>query len=85
MNLSASAPALQRDEATIVVTFPDQTTRSFPRGVTGAEIAASIAKSLARAALVVEVDGEIRDLDWPIRIGCARQADPRPRTPRRWR
>ena len=67
MNLSASAPALQRDEATIVVTFPDQTTRSFQRGVTGAEIAASIAKSLARAALVVEVDGQIRDLDWPIR------------------
>ena len=67
MNLSASAPALQRDEATIVVTFPDQTTRRFQRGVTGAEIAASIAKSLARAALVVEVDGQIRDLDWPIR------------------
>ena len=67
MNLSASAPAHVRDAATITVTFPDGTTRSFPRGVTGAEIAASIAKSLAKAALVVEVDGEIRDLDWPIR------------------
>ena len=66
MNLSASAPAQQRDEATIVVTFPDRSTRSFPRGVTGAEIAGAIAKSLAKAALVVEVDGQIRDLDWPI-------------------
>ena len=66
MNLSASAPAQQRDEATIVVTFPDRSTRSFPRGVTGGEIAGAIAKSLAKAALVVEVDGQIRDLDWPI-------------------
>ena len=53
MNLSASAPAQQRDEATIVVTFPDRSTRSFPRGVTGAEIAGAIGKSLAKAALVV--------------------------------
>jgi threonyl-tRNA synthetase len=66
MNLSATAPAQQRDEAMIVVTFPDRSTRSFPRGVTGAGIAGSIAKSLAKAALVVEVDGQIRDLDWPI-------------------
>ncbi len=49
------------------MTFPDGTTRSFPRGATGGEIAASIAKSLAKAALSVEVDGEVRDLDWPIR------------------
>jgi threonyl-tRNA synthetase len=80
MNLSATAPAQVRDEATIVVTFPDQTTRSFRQGVTGAEIAASIAKSLARAAFVVEVDGEIRDLDRPIRsdarIKLIRTEDP---------
>ncbi|MFO1047808.1 MAG: threonine--tRNA ligase [Geminicoccaceae bacterium] len=50
----------------IAVTFPDGSTRTFPRGVTGAGIAAAIAKSLARAALVVEVDGVLRDLDWPI-------------------
>ncbi|MGD9511704.1 MAG: threonine--tRNA ligase, partial [Geminicoccaceae bacterium] len=50
----------------IAVTFPDGSTRSFPRGVTGGGIAAAIAKSLAKAALVVEVDGVVRDLDWPI-------------------
>ena len=44
MNLSASAPAHPRDEAMIVVTFPDQTTRSFRYGVTGAEIAAEFAR-----------------------------------------
>jgi threonyl-tRNA synthetase len=81
MNLSGSAPALQRDEATIVVTFPDRTTRSFPRGVTGAEIAGSIAKSLAKAALAVEVDGQIRDLDWPIQgdatVKMIRAQDPK--------
>ncbi len=52
MNLSASAPVDVRASAPIAVTFPDGTTRSFPRGVTGAEIAAAIAKSLAKAALV---------------------------------
>ena len=80
MNLSASAPAHQRDEAMIVVTFPDRTTRSFPRGVTGAQIAESIAKSLAKAALVVEVDGQLRDLDWPIlgdaQVKLVRTQDP---------
>ena len=64
--MNASAQAQVHDAAMIAVTFPDGTTRSFPRGVTGAEIAAAIAKSLARAALVVEVDGEVRDLDRPI-------------------
>ena len=47
MNLSASAPVDVRVPAPIVVTFPDQTTRSFPAGVTGAGLAQAIAKSLA--------------------------------------
>ncbi len=66
MNLSASAPVDVRVPAPIVVTFPDQTTRNFPAGVTGAGIAQAIAKSLAKVALVIEVDGEIWDLDRPI-------------------
>ena len=64
--MTVSAPAPAQDAAMIAVTFPDGSTRTFPRGVTGAGIAAAIAKSLARAALVVEVDGVLRDLDWPI-------------------
>ena len=66
MNLQASAPLPVREQDSIVVTFPDQTTRTFARGVTGREIAAAIAKSLAKSALVVEVDGVAQDLDRPI-------------------
>jgi threonyl-tRNA synthetase len=80
MNLSASAPVDARASAPITVGFPDATTRSFPRGVTGAEIAAAIAKSLARSAMVIEVDGEIQDLSRPIlhdaRVRLIRAEDP---------
>ena len=80
MNLSASAPIDARVSAPITVTFPDGTTRSFPRGVTGAEIAAAIAKSLAKSAMVVEVDGEIQDLSRPIlhdaKVRLIRSEDP---------
>ena len=77
MNLQASAPSPAREQASIVVTFPDQTTRTFARGVTGREIAAAIAKSLAKSALVVEVDGVLQDLDRPIRSRLAGEVDPR--------
>ena len=50
----------------ISITFPDGSARDFEGVVTGLEIAASISKSLAKRALAVEVDGELRDLDWPI-------------------
>ena len=50
------------DSDAIHVTLPDGSARTYPRGVTGAEIAASIGKGLAKAAFAVEVDGEIRDL-----------------------
>ncbi|MCC5953561.1 MAG: threonine--tRNA ligase [Acidimicrobiia bacterium] len=48
--------------AEICVTLPDGTTKSLPSGSTGADLAASIGKRLARDAVVVEVDGEQRDL-----------------------
>jgi len=53
-------------EGGVVITLPDGSERSFAGTTTGAEIAASIAKSLAKQALAVEVDGALRDLDWPI-------------------
>jgi threonyl-tRNA synthetase len=46
----------------ITMTFPDGNTRSFESGVTGLEIAESIAKSLAKASIAIEVDGEMMDL-----------------------
>lgn len=46
----------------ITLTLPDGSTRQAPRGITGLAFAESIAKSLAKAAIVIEVDGELRDL-----------------------
>ena len=50
----------------ITLTLPDGATRRFDGPVTGAEVAASIAKSLAKAALAIKVDGALRDLSRPI-------------------
>ena len=50
----------------INITLPDGNVRSYPGPVSGADIAASIGPGLAKAALAVKVDGELRDLDRPI-------------------
>ncbi|MCV6593003.1 MAG: threonine--tRNA ligase [Silicimonas sp.] len=50
----------------ISLTFPDGNARSFERGVTAAEIAASISNSLAKKAISATVGGEHWDLAWPI-------------------
>lgn len=50
----------------IQITLSDGATRSYPQGVTGLEIAESISKSLAKAAIAVSVDGKQRDLCDPI-------------------
>jgi threonyl-tRNA synthetase len=50
----------------IRITLPDGSVRTTTRGTTGADIAASIGAGLAKAALAVKVDGELKDLDWPI-------------------
>ncbi len=42
--------------------LPDRTILSLPEGATGADAAAAIGPGLARAALAVKVDGELRDL-----------------------
>ncbi|OZA14246.1 MAG: threonine--tRNA ligase, partial [Rhodobacterales bacterium 17-64-5] len=52
--------------AQISLTFPDGNQRSYPAGVTPAEVAASIAPSLAKASLSAQVDGKHWDLAWPI-------------------
>ncbi|HLP84631.1 MAG TPA: threonine--tRNA ligase [Phycisphaerales bacterium] len=44
------------------ITLPDGKTKSFDKPVTGLEVAASIGSGLAKAALGVKVDGELRDL-----------------------
>jgi threonyl-tRNA synthetase len=51
----------------ISLTFPDGSARDFKPGVTGREVAESIAKSLAKMAVAVALDGQVRDLAEPIK------------------
>ena len=53
------------------VTLPDGTQLDLPDGATGADAAAAIGPGLARAALAVKVDGEVRDLARPLDDGAA--------------
>ena len=50
----------------IKLTFPDGSEHAFERGVTGFDVARSISEGLARNALSVGVNGQVRDLDRPI-------------------
>ncbi|HWL56695.1 MAG TPA: threonine--tRNA ligase [Paracoccus sp. (in: a-proteobacteria)] len=50
----------------ISLTFPDGNSRDYPAGITAAEVAASIAPSLAKNAISANLDGQHIDLAWPI-------------------
>jgi len=50
----------------IVVTLPDGKPLELAVGATGADAAAAIGPGLAKAALAIEVDGELRDLGAPL-------------------
>ncbi|HZO05102.1 MAG TPA: threonine--tRNA ligase [Solirubrobacterales bacterium] len=54
-----------------VVTLPDGTPLELPVGATGADAAAAIGAGLAKAALAIKVDGELRDLAAPLPEGGA--------------
>ena len=60
------ATVTQPEPARVTVTLPDGSRRPFEAPPTGAEIAASIGPGLAKAAIAVKVDGEVRDLARPI-------------------
>ena len=51
------------------VLLPDGTRKDLDDGATGADLAAAIGPGLARAALAVKVDGEVRDLARPLADG----------------
>ncbi|WMS42501.1 threonine--tRNA ligase [Acuticoccus sp. MNP-M23] len=46
----------------ITITFPDGASREYAAGTTGAEIAASISKSLAKKTVAMKLDGTVADL-----------------------
>ena len=53
----------------IELIFPDGNRREVADGATGREVAASISKSLEKKAILVKLDGELLDLDRPLRKG----------------
>ena len=50
----------------IELIFPDGSRRAFDDGASGRDVAASIAKSLEKRALLVRLDGQLLDLDRPL-------------------
>ena len=53
--------------AQISLTFPDGNARNYEIGVTAADVAMSISKSLSKKAISATVDGQHWDLAWPIK------------------
>ena len=49
--------------------FPDGSKRPFDDGVTGKDVAASIAPSLAKRSVLAKLDGELLDIDRPLPHG----------------
>ncbi len=50
----------------VAITLPDGSVRTFDESVTGLQVAADIGPGLAKAALAVRVNGEMKDLSEPI-------------------
>ena len=49
--------------------FPDGSKREYEPGTTGKQVAASIAPSLAKRAVLIKLDGELLDVDRPLEAG----------------
>ena len=56
----------QAAEQLITLTLPDGSTRQYPAGTTGEDVALSIGAGLAKAAVAMKVDGLQRDLYLPL-------------------
>ena len=57
--------------AEIKITLPDNSTKSVPLGSTSQHIADLIGPGLARAVVVAKIDGELKDLNTPIKEDCS--------------
>ena len=53
------------------IILPDGNNLEFPKKVTGLEVAEKISKSLAKQAMVISIDGELKDLDFVIENNCS--------------
>ena len=54
-----------------IITLPDGNNLNFPNKVTGFDVAEKISKSLAKQAIVISVDGDLKDLDFLIEKDCS--------------
>ena len=54
-----------------IITLPDGNNLKFPDKVTGLEVAEKISMSLAKQAMVISVDGDLKDLDFQIENDCS--------------
>ena len=53
-----------------IITLPDGNNLNFTKKVTGLQVAEKISKSLAKQAMVISVNGELKDLDFLIEKDC---------------
>jgi threonyl-tRNA synthetase len=60
----------------VSLTFPDGSVRDYDAATTGAELAASISKSLAKKAVAYALDGTVRDLADPIGTPARSRSSP---------
>ena len=54
-----------------IITLPDGNNLTFPDKVTGLDVAEKISKSLAKQAMVISIDGDLKDLDFLIEKDCS--------------
>ena len=54
-----------------IITLPDGNNLNFPNKVTGIDVAEKISKSLAKQAIVISVNGELKDLNYLIEKDCS--------------
>src|SRR5690348_1152768 len=57
-------------DSNITLYLPDNSSEELPAGSTGADLATSIGRSLARNAVAVEVNGDPADLSTPLPDGA---------------
>jgi threonyl-tRNA synthetase len=54
----------------VTIQLPDESQLDVPEGASGLDVARAIGEGLARAALGIKVDGELRDLSAPVEDGA---------------
>ncbi|MEL6679336.1 MAG: threonine--tRNA ligase [Pseudomonadota bacterium] len=57
---------MSADSGRITITLPDGAERQYPTGITAADVAADISKSLAKAAIACTIDDRFSDLSTPL-------------------